>query len=187
MEISQLLREWSEGDPSALTRLMPLVYDELRNIASHHLRQERPEHTFTPTALVHEAYLRLIDQHSPDWESRTHFFGAAAEIMRRILVDYARKRSAQKRGATLVRVDLSEVNVPIVDRDLDLQSLDVSLDRLANLDPRAARIVELRFFGGLSIEATAYTMHLSPATIKREWTAAKAWLMNDLSIQLVRS
>ena len=180
MGVTQLLRAWNDGDPTAFTRLVPLVYEELRRVAANQLREERSEHTLQPTALVHEAYMRLVDVHSPNWQSRVHFFGAAAELMRRVLVDYSRRRTAQKRGATLIRVDISEMNEPAVERDLDFEALDEALSRLQILDSRQGRIVELRFFGGLSIEEAATLLQLSPATIKRELTLAKAWLFREL-------
>jgi RNA polymerase sigma factor (TIGR02999 family) len=181
--VTQLLRAWNAGDPTAFPRLVPLVYEELRRVAAGQLREERSEHTLQPTALVHEAYLRLVDLHSPNWQTRVHFFGAAAELMRRVLVDYSRRRTAQKRGATLVRVDISEVNEPVAERDLDFEALDEALSRLQILDSRQARIVELRFFGGLSIEEAATLLQLSPATIKRELTLAKAWLFRELALK----
>jgi len=183
MGVTQLLRAWNAGDPTAFPRLVPLVYEELRRVAAGQLREERSEHTLQPTALVHETYIRLVDVHSPNWQSRVHFFGAAAELMRRVLVDYSRRRTAQKRGATLVRVDISEVNEPVAERDLDFEALDEALSRLQVLDSRQARIVELRFFGGLSIEEAATVLQLSPATVKRELTLAKAWLFRELEPQ----
>jgi len=180
MGVTQLLRAWNDGDPTAFPRLVPLVYDELRRVATNQLHEERPGHTLQPTALVHEAYIRLVDLHSPNWQSRVHFFGAAAELMRRVLVDYSRRRTALKRGATLIRVDISEMNEPAVERDLDFEALDEALSRLQILDSRQARIVELRFFGGLSIDEAAALLQLSPATIKRELTLARAWLFREL-------
>ena len=178
--VTQLLRAWNDGDPTAFPRLVPLVYEELRRVAANALREERSGHTLQPTALVHEAYIRLVDVHSPNWQSRVHFFGAAAELMRRVLVDYSRRRNSQKRGATLIRVDISEMNEPAIERDLDFEALDEALSRLQDLDSQQARIVELRFFGGLSIEELATLLELSPATIKRELTLAKAWLFREL-------
>jgi len=180
MGVTQLLRAWNGGDPTAFARLVPLVYEELRRVAANALRDERSGHTLQPTALVHEVYIRLGDVHSPDWQNRVHFFGAVAELMRRVLVDYSRRRSAQKRGATLIRVDISEINELAVERDLDFEALDEALSRLQILDSRQARIVELRFFGGLSIEEAATLLQLSPATIKRELKLAKAWLFREL-------
>src|SRR4030095_8665586 len=148
--VTQLLRAWNVGGPTAFPRLVTLVYEELRRVAATQLPDEPYTHTLQPTALVHEAYLRLVDVHSPNWQSRVHFFGAASELMRRVLVDYSRRRTAQKRGATLIRVDISEMNEPAVERDLDFEALDEALSRLQVMDSRQARIVELRFFGGLS-------------------------------------
>ena len=174
-EITQLLNAWGGGDQQALDELMPIVYQELRKLAGAYLRGERDEHTLQPTALVNEAYLRLVDQRNVQWQSRSHFFGIAAQLMRRILVDHARKRQSEKRGGGEVPLPFDEARgVPT--RDRDLVALDDALDDFAKLDPRAAKIVELRQFGGLNIDETAEVLDVSAATVKREWTTAKAWL-----------
>lgn len=180
-EITRLLVDWSNGDQQALERLTPLVYEELRRLAKRYLRQERPGHTLQSTALVHEAYLKLIGQHSVRWQNRAHFLGIAAQLIRRILVDYARSRHAEKRGADAPKFSLDEALAIPQGRDLDLVSLDEALKSLAGFDERQSRIVELRFFAGLSIEETAEVLHISPATVKREWTTAKAWLFREMS------
>ncbi len=180
-EITRLLADWSNGDQQALERLTPLIYEELRRLAKRYLRQERPGHTLQSTALVHEAYLKLVGQHDVRWQNRSHFLGIAAQLIRRILVDYARNRQAQKRGADSPRLSLDEALAIPQDRDLDLVSLDESLKALAEFDERQSRIVELRFFAGLSVEETADVLRISPATVKREWTAAKAWLFREMT------
>ena len=179
--VTQLLLDWGKGDQRALERLTPLVYGELKRLAGRYLRRERPGHTLQSTALVHEAYLRLIDQRSAHWQNRAHFFGVAAQLIRRILVDYARRGHAAKRGAGAVKLSLEDVVETPRGRDLDVVALDDALETLARLDPQQSRIVELRFFAGLSIEETAEVLHISPATVKRDWTAAKAWLYRDLT------
>jgi RNA polymerase sigma factor (TIGR02999 family) len=173
-----LLLRWKDGDPKAMEELLPLVYDELRRLARGYLHRERPEHTLQSTALVHEAYLRLIDQ-NVEWQSRAHFFGIAAQMMRRILVDHARARSAAKRGEGL-RLMLDERMAIVEAKDLDVIALDGALDRLAKQDEGQAKIVEMRFFAGLSIEETAEVLGISPATVKRDWAMAKAWLTREL-------
>ena len=178
--ITQLLCEWSKGDQAALDQLMPLVYDELRRLARSYLRRERSDHTLQATALVHEAYLRLIDQHSVSWHNRAHFFGIASQMMRRILVNHALARGAAKRGGAATKLSLDET-VGFEQRDVDLIALDQALKELEALDLRQARIVELRFFGGLSIEETAEVVNLSPATVKREWSTARLWLRRQIS------
>ncbi len=180
-EITRLLVDWSNGDQGALERLTPLVYEELRRLAKRYLRQERAGHTLQSTALVHEAYLKLVAQHDVRWQNRAHFLGIAAQLIRRILVDYARTRYAEKRGADAPRLSLDEALAVPEGRDLDLVSRDDALKALAEFDERQSRIVELRFFAGLSIEETAQVLRLSPATIKREWTAAKAWLFREMT------
>jgi RNA polymerase sigma factor (TIGR02999 family) len=176
-DLTQLLAEWRSGHQEALTELMPLVYDELRRLASHYLRRERPDHTLQPTALVHEAYLRLIDQTSIRWQNRAHFFGIAANLMRQILINHAHSRRAAKRGGTAFKLTLDEAaGLSQTRENVDLVALDEALSRLAVLDPQQGRIVELRFFGGLTIEEAAEVLRISPATVKREWTTAKAWL-----------
>ena len=160
---------------------MPMVYEELRRLARSHLRRERPDHTLQATALVHEAYLRLIDQHSVTWQSRAHFLGIAAQMMRRVLVNHAVARKASKRGGASQKITLEESVRMGVQREVDLISLDHALKELEDLDSRQSRIVELRFFGGLSIEETAEALNLSPATVKREWNTAKLWLRRQIS------
>ena len=178
--ITQLLVEWSEGDRAALDQLTPLVYDELRRLARSFLRRERSDNTLQATALVHEAYLRLIDQHSVSWQNRAHFFGIASQMMRRILVNYALARGAAKRGGSTTKISLDDT-VSFEQRDVDLIALNQALKELEALDLRQARIVELRFFGGLSIEETAEVVNLSPATVKREWSTARLWLRSQIS------
>jgi RNA polymerase sigma-70 factor (ECF subfamily) len=179
-EITQLLVKWSNGHQEVLEELMPLVYDELRRLAAHYLRQERPEHTLQPTALVHEAYLRLVDQTQVRWQNRAHFFGIAANLMRQILVNHALSQRAAKRGGTALRLTLDEAAGFSKERAVDLVALDEALTRLAALGPQQGRIVELRFFGGLSIEEAAEVLRVSPATVNRGWTMAKAWLHQEL-------
>ena len=177
--VTQLLDAIGKGDRRAATELAPLVYDELRKLARGYLHRERAEHTLQSTALVHEAYLRLIDQ-NVQWQSRAHFFGIAAQMMRRILVDHARARSAAKRGEGL-RVTLDEKMAIAEARDLDVIALDAALHRLAQQDEGQAKIVEMRFFAGLSIEETAEVLGISPATVKRDWAMAKAWLTREMN------
>ncbi|HEX7728662.1 MAG TPA: sigma-70 family RNA polymerase sigma factor [Terracidiphilus sp.] len=169
-----LLVRWKNGDRNALNQLLPLVYDELRRLARSYLRRERSQHTLQSTALVHEAYLRLVDQ-NVDWQSRAHFFGIAAQMMRRILVDHARARHAAKRGDGL-KVTLDEGMALAEAQSLDVLALDRALNELAKVDEQQGKVVELRYFAGLSIEETAEAMSISAATVKREWTMAKAWL-----------
>ena len=180
-DVTQLLVSWSEGDPKALEALTPLVYDELRTLAGRYLRRERPDHTLQSTALVHEAYLRMVDQRQVRWQNRAHFFGVAAQIIRRILVDHARSHKAEKRGADAVKLSLDEAMAVPEERQVDLVALDDSLNSLASFDVQQGRIVELRFFGGLSIEETAAVLGVSPATVKRDWAMAKAWLYREIS------
>jgi RNA polymerase sigma factor (TIGR02999 family) len=179
-DVTQILREVSGGDRSAPARLMPLVYDELRHLADHYLRRERADHTLQPTALVHEAYLKLIDQTRVDWQNRAHFFGVAAQLMRRILVDHARRHQASKRGGFRQKLTLDEAVDYSRSRDVDLVKLDDALTALAKFDARQSRIVELRFFGGLTIEETAEAIGISPATVKVDWSMAKAWLRREI-------
>jgi len=181
-EVSQLLIEWGRGDQEALDRLMPLVYDELRRLASRHLRRERPDHTLQTTALVHEAYLALVGQRQANWQNRAQFFAIAAQLMRRILVDYARSQQAAKRGGDYLKVSLDEAAALPDKKSADLLALDEALDRLANLDPQQSRVVELRIFGGLSVEETAEALGISPRTVKREWSMARAWLHQQLKV-----
>ncbi len=178
--ITRLLLDWSCGNEAALTSLFPLVYEELRVIAQGHLRHERSAHTLQRTALVHEAFLRLVDQKSVNWQSRAQFFGLASQMMRRILVDHARKRAAAKRGSDPLRVDLDEV-LGEADADVDFEAFDVLLQRFEAIEPRSGRLVELRFFGGLSIDEAATVLDISVATAKRDWVIARAWLQRELS------
>jgi RNA polymerase sigma factor (TIGR02999 family) len=178
--VTALLVAWSKGDERALEELTPLVYDELRRLARSYMRQERSGHTLQSTALVHEAFLRLIDQRV-QWNSRAHFFGIAAQLMRRILVDHAKAQSAAKRGAGALRIELDEGLATTPHRDVNLLALDEALERLTKVDPQRSRIVELRFFGGLSNEESAEVLGVSPATIQRQWTGARAWLFHELS------
>jgi RNA polymerase sigma-70 factor, ECF subfamily len=177
-EITRLLAESREGSRDALDQLLPLVYDELRGIASRYLRSERDDHTLQPTALVHEAYIRLVSQRDVDWQNRAQFLGVAAQLMRRLLVDHARSRKAEKRGAaeTFVVLDEALDAVTANAHDVDVILLNDALDRLEELDAKQSRIVELRYFGGLNVEETAHVIGLSTATVKREWAMARAWL-----------
>ncbi|MCG3159879.1 MAG: hypothetical protein JMDDDDMK_00904 [Acidobacteria bacterium] len=180
-EVTKLLRAWRAGDQTALDRLLPLVYDELRRLAGHYLRGERDGHTLQSSALVHEAYLLLVEQDQIDWQSRAHFFGVAAQVMRRVLVDYARARNRDKRGGKLARVSLDEVATLAEEQAAEMVALDEALEKLARLDPRKSRVVELRFFGGLSESETAEVLGVSEPTVVRDWRAAKAWLRRELS------
>jgi len=181
--VSKLLLNWGQGDQGAREALIPLVYDELRRLARRYLRRERPDHTLQSAALVNEAYLRLIRQEHPQWQNRAHFFGVAAQLMRHILVDHARNRAAAKRGAGAPRLTLDpDIALP-QERDVDLMALDDALNQLAALDPQQSRLVELRFFGGLSIEETSVVLGVSPATVKREWATARAWLQREMRNQ----
>ena len=175
-EITQLLINWRHGDKAALDQLMPLVYEELRRLARGFMGRERSDHTLQTSALINEAYLRLVDQDERDWQNRAHFFAVAAQIMRHILVDHARSYRYDKRGAGAQRVGLDEAMVFSEERARELVALDEALTSLATVDPRKSRIIELRFFGGLNIDETAEVMELSPTTVQREWRAAKAWL-----------
>ena len=183
-DVTALLGDWSRGNQSALSQLLPLVYGELRRIASRQLRSERVGHTLQPTALVHEVYLRLVDQRHVDWRNRAHFFGAAAQVMRRILVDHARRRAASKRGDGFHRVSVDEATELAAPEGIPVLALDRALDRLATKDQALARIVELRAFGGMTIEEAACVLDVSPSTAKREWRTAKAWLARELSSEL---
>jgi RNA polymerase sigma factor (TIGR02999 family) len=179
-DVTELLARWHAGDAGAFEALMPLVYDELRRLAGHYMRGERPDHTLQPTALVHEAYLRLAGVRDGGFQNRVHFYGAAAQAMRRILVDHARQRRALKRDRPLATVDLDETPGRGVDLQLDLVALDEALERLAAVAARPAKVVELRYFGGLSITETAQFLNVAPATVKRHWTFARAWLHRAL-------
>ena len=179
-EVTLLLNQVASGNEDAAARLIPLVYQELRRVAVHHLRLERPDHTLQPTALVHEAYLRLVEQRDPNWQNRAHFFAVASQLMRRVLVDYARGRLRQKRGGKQAKVSLEKVYILSRGRSDELLALDKSLDKLAKLDARQCRVVELRFFGGLSVDEVAKVLGVSSKTVKREWSVAKAWLYGEL-------
>ena len=174
--ITQLLINWRNGDTAALDQLMPIVYEELRRLARGFMAKERNNHTLQTSALINEAYLKLVDQDETNWQNRAHFFAVAAQIMRHILVDHARSYGYEKRGAGAQRVDLDDAKVLSEERARDLVALDEALTKLAAVDPRKSRLVELRFFGGLNIDETADVMELSPTTVQREWRAAKAWL-----------
>jgi len=180
-EVTQLLIQWRNGDRDSLDRLIPLVYDELRLIAGRFLRHERPSHTLQSTALVHEAFLRLVDQTRTDWQSRAHFFGVAATVIRNILVDHARARQTAKRGGPMPALSLDEALAFPQDRDLELIAVDDALLSLSRFDAQQSRIVELRFFAGLSIEETAEVLRISASTVKRDWILAKAWIYHTLS------
>jgi RNA polymerase sigma factor (TIGR02999 family) len=179
-EATQLLKKAQNGDRESLDRLLPVIYDELRRVAANQLQKERADHTLQATALVHEAYLRLLEQREVDWQNRAHFFSIAAEMMRRILVNYAVQRNAQKRGDGAARLSLEEAGSFSDEKDFDLISLDDALKQLAEYDETQAKIVELRFFGGLTIEETAEVLGISDSTVKREWRMAKAWLKANL-------
>ena len=179
-DISRLLRAWSDGDQEALKSLIPIVYSELHGLARRYLRRERAGHSLQSSALVNEAYLRLVDYKRMQWQDRSHFFAVASQVMRRILVDHARRHNL-KRGGNVQRVSLDEAAVVGGDQGVDLVALDRALDALERIDPRKMRIVEMRFFGGLSVEETAEALRLSTITIKREWRSAKAWLYRELT------
>ena len=180
-DLTGLLVQWSRGDPQALERLMPLIYAECRRIAERQLQHERRDHTLDPTALVHELYLRLVDQRRATWENRAQFFGIAAQIMRRILVDYARAKQTAKRGGSALLVSLdAAADTPNDARAEDVLAIDEALERLTALDAAQVRIIELRFFAGLTVEETAHVVGRSPRTVKREWRLAKAWLHREL-------
>jgi RNA polymerase sigma factor (TIGR02999 family) len=181
-EITQMLREWSDGKPEALANLLPLVYAELHRQAASFLRKERPGHTLQTTALIHEAYLKLIDRRDVTWQSRTHFFAVAAQAMRRILVDYARAKHREKRGGDSVQLSLEGATlVAAKEKGTDLIALDEALTKLAERDKQQASVVELRYFSGLSLEETAEALHVSRATVARDWEAARAWLHRELT------
>jgi RNA polymerase sigma-70 factor (ECF subfamily) len=182
--VTELLIGRSKGDKEALDALVPLVYDELRRQASRYLRHERVGHTLQTTALIHEAYLRLVDQRNVHWQNRAHFFGIAAQLMRRILVDHARTKKRAKRGGSDVRISLSEATLKTRAQDLDIVALDEALERLAAIDEQQSKIVELRFFSGLTVEETAEVLSISPATVKRDWSMAKAWLHREISSEV---
>jgi RNA polymerase sigma factor (TIGR02999 family) len=179
--VTDLLLAWGNGDEGARDRLVALVYEDLRRRAGAYLRRERSDHLLQPTALVNEVYLRLVDHKSVRWENRAQFFGLAARLMRHILVDHARARGAQKRGGAALAVTLEEGAMPSPEPPVSLVALDEALEALAQLDPRQSRVVELRYFGGLSVEESAEVLGLSPATVKRDWTLARAWLHRELA------
>ena len=179
-QVTRLLQEWSEGDETALAKLMPLVHDELHQLAHQHMRRESAGHVLQTSALINEAYLRLVDQPQIRWQSRAHFFGIAARLMRHILVDDARKRNAAKRGGSFIRVPLDEASKVIQEQAANVAALDDALQRLEAIDERQGKIVELRFFGGLSIEETAEVLKVSPGTVMRDWTFARAWLRSEM-------
>ena len=180
-QITQLLLAWGEGDEAALAQLMPLVYAELRKVAARHLRRQRPGHTLQTTALVNEAYLRLIESSQVRWQNRAHFFAVSAQLMRRILVDFARERQNLKRGGDAQQVSLDEALIVAPERGADLLALDDALTRLAALNPRQAQIVELRYFGGLSEEESAEALKVSLRTVQRDWNLARLWLYRELN------
>jgi RNA polymerase sigma factor (TIGR02999 family) len=179
-DVTRLLVQWRSGDQSALEALTPLVYDELRRLARSYLRRENPGHTLEGTALVHEAYMRLVQQRDVQWRNRNHFYALAAELIRRILVDHARAKVAAKRGSNSVKLSLDEAVAPAEERDVNLIALDDALVALASVDKQQSRIIELRYFAGLTIEQTAEVLAISPATVKREWTVAKAFLKREM-------
>jgi RNA polymerase sigma factor (TIGR02999 family) len=179
-DASALLRAWSEGDQIALERLTPIVYDELRRVARNYMRRERPGHSLQTTALVNEAYMRLVDYKRMQWQNRAHFFAVSAQLMRRILVEHARRRNL-KRGGAIPRVSLEEAADIGDGQDPDLVALDLAMNTLAEIDPRKVRVVEMRFFGGLSVEETAEVLKVSTVTVKRDWRAAKIWLYRELA------
>lgn len=180
-DVTELLAAWGRGDEQALEQLMPLVYRELRRLAHGRLGRERSGHSLQTTDLVHEAFLRMVDQQEAGWQNRTHFFAVAAQMMRRILVDYARARRYAKRGGGAEQVELDEAMLVSSERAAEVVALDEALVSLAELDPRKSLVVELRFFGGLSIEETAEILDVSPGTVMRDWTLAKAWLQREIS------
>jgi RNA polymerase sigma factor (TIGR02999 family) len=179
-EITGLLIDWSNGDKSALEKLLPLVERELRRLAHSYMRREKPDHTLQTTALVNEAYLRLIDQSKTRWQNRAHFFGISAQIMRRILLNYARDQHREKRGGNAVQVSLSQAAIVSAEKSSELLVLDIALQRLAEVDERKSRVVELRYFGGLNVEETAEILKVSEITVMRDWKFAKAWLAREM-------
>jgi RNA polymerase sigma factor (TIGR02999 family) len=179
-DVTEMLLAWNRGESGALDRLLPAVQEELHRVARGYMRQERPDHTLQATALVNEAYLKLVDQTRVTWKNRAHFIGVAARLMRRILVDHARQRAAKKRGGSDLRLTLADNVAAPEEKSLDLIALDVALERLAALEPRQSRVVELRFFGGLTSEEAAEVLEVSRATIRRDWIAAKAFLFREL-------
>jgi RNA polymerase sigma factor (TIGR02999 family) len=181
-QVTQLLQQWSDGDKNALEKLMPLVHGELHRLAHQHMRRESAGHVLQTSALINEAYIRLVDQPQIRWQGRAHFFGIAARLMRHILVDDARKRNAAKRGGSFIQVPLDEASAVVQEQAANVAALDDALQRLETIDERQGKIVELRFFGGLSIEETAEILKVSPGTVMRDWTFARAWLRNEMSV-----
>ena len=179
-QTTQILIDLSRGERSAASRLMPLIYDELRGLAARYMQRERPNHTLQPTALVHEAYLRLIDQSRVDWKGRAHFFAVAAEMIRRVLVDHARQHLAAKRGGSAQKIILGEPMGAPDAHEIELLDLDEALDRLGELNERHRKVIELRFFGGLSVDETAEVLEVSPQTVRSDWRMARAWLRERL-------
>ena len=179
--VTQLLIEWGNGDEAALNKLMPIIYSELRKRAHRYMARENPGHTLQTTALIHEVYIRLAEQKDKKWENRSHFFAVAAQAMRHILVDYARSRNAARHGGALRSVSLEEAALVSDERTSEIVALDEALEQLAEIDPRQSRIVEMRFFGGLSVEETAAVLKVSPITVIRDWNVAKVWLYRELS------
>ena len=179
-DVTKLLVDWGNGDGAALEKLMPLVYDELRRLAARYLQKERPDHTIQATALVHEAYMRLVDQREVRWQNRSHFFAIAAQMMRRVLVNYAVAQQAEKRGGKKIKISLADLADLPDEKNLEIVALNAALDKLAAMDERKSRLVELRFFGGLTMEETAEVMGVSLATAKRDWTMARAWLYREI-------
>jgi RNA polymerase sigma-70 factor (ECF subfamily) len=184
IEITQLLVDWGKGDETAFEKLVPLVYDELRRLARRYMRRERPGHTMQTTALVNEAYLRLVDQSRVNWQNRTHFFAIAAKLMRRVLLDHARRHMRAKRTGGALKVSLDEAAVVSEARAADLIALDDALERLAAVDARKSQVVELRFFGGMSVEQTAEVLNVSPSTVLGDWRMAKAWLRREIDNEI---
>jgi RNA polymerase sigma factor (TIGR02999 family) len=181
LDVTKLLLAWSQGDSSALEQLTPVVYRELHRLARHYIGQERPGHTLQTTALVNEAYLRLVDVNRMHWNNRAHFFAVSAQVMRRILVEFARRRHREKRGGEAARLSLDEAITVSVERGPDLLALDDALRTMAAMDPRMSQVVELRFFGGLTVEETSEVLKISPETVMRDWKSAKVWLLRELS------
>ena len=179
-EITGLLVDWSNGDQTALEKLLPLVEQELHRLAHNYMRREKPDHTLQTTALVNEAYLKLIDQNKTRWQNRAHFFAIAARLMRRILINYARDKHRKKRGGKAVQVSLSEASVVCLEKPDELIALDEALDRLAAFDERKSQVVELRYFGGLDVDETAEVLKVSPITVTRDWQFARAWLLREI-------
>jgi RNA polymerase sigma-70 factor, ECF subfamily len=180
-EVTRLLVSWSGGDENALEKLLPLIYRSLQKIAHSHLNREHSSHTLQTTALVHEAYLKMVDQHSVDWKNRSHFFAIASQAMRRILLDYARKRISEKRGGEGEKISLDEIDVASIAPDKNLLALDEALNELEKMDSQQSRIIELRYFGGLTVDETAEVLQISSRTVAREWAMARAWLLKYLT------